>query len=215
MYSWKQPINSQLNFKTTDNVIRKVYFGTSMNGTFQIADFLIINKCDLRTIQTGDVVAFSVVRKKCDQNDPVVHRMIRAGNDHFITRGDNNRRPDLLPVTATNFIGKVIAFERNGKKCKVRGGMAGLFLARMGYVYRKARHLLICRVRKFLLVKKTSEMISFLWKPQVQKIQFSSAQGPLIKWIYRNRTIATWLPEKNLLRTSCLSRLLIRSNLLN
>jgi hypothetical protein len=33
----------------------------------------------------------------------------------------------------------------------------------------------------------------------------------VIKWIHRNRTIATWFPEKNLLNASFLSRFLIRS----
>jgi hypothetical protein len=183
-----------------------------MKGIFRTADFLIIEPCVLENLQKGDVIAF---KREDIFTDPIVHRIIHVAKDHFITKGDNNRRPDILPVTESNLIGKVVAFERKGKTLSVRGGNAGLIRAKTGYAFRRACYLLIKKMRRLLPIRDFGDIVFFFWKPEIQKIKFSTAKGPLIKWIHRNRTIAAWLPEKNLLKTSFLSRFLIRSKNLN
>lgn len=192
-----------------------IYQGTSMKGTFRTADFLIIELCNLKNLRKGDIVAYSKDNEESKKNDSIVHRTIRVGEGHLITKGDNNRRPDILPVSESNLIGKVVGFERAGKTFSVRSGIAGLVRARAGYAFRRACYHLVCAIKRFLPVKKIINIILFVWKPEVQKIEFTTAEGPVIKWVHRQRTIATWLPEKKLLKTCFLSRLLIRSNNLN
>jgi signal peptidase I len=191
------------------------YQGNSMKGTFRTVDFLTIEPCNLKNLRIGDIIAFTKDNEEDNKDDLVVHRIIRVGEGHLSTKGDNNRRPDILPVSASNLIGKVVAFERKGKTYRVRNGIAGLIRARMGYVFRRICYLLICKVRRHLPVKKIRNIIFILWKPEIQKIKFSTTDGPLIKWVHRNRTIATWLPEKNLLKASFLSRFLINQKNLN
>jgi hypothetical protein len=186
-----------------------------MNGIFKIADFLTIESCDPKNLRMGDIIAFAKDNEESNKDDLVVHRIIRVGEDHLITKGDNNRRPDIYPISQSNLVGKVVAFERKGKTYSVMGGMVGLLHARFGYAFRRARYLLICQARKILPVKKIGDIIFMFWKPEIQKLIFSTTEGPVIKWIYRDRAIATWFPEKKLLKTSFLSRLFIRSNNLN
>jgi len=184
------------------------YHGDSMKGVFRTADFLIIEPCSLISLCNGDVIAFARDRDEGKVNDQVVHRIIRIVTDYLFTKGDNNRTPDLLPVTKSNLIGKVVAFEREGRTHKVRNGSAGLLVARTMYVFRRARYLLINRIRGFLPIRRIGSIVFFLWKPKIQKLKFSTAEGPVIKWVHRNSTIATWLPEKKLLKTSFLYRFL-------
>jgi signal peptidase I len=187
------------------------YYGNSMKGTFRTADFLKIELCILENLQKGDIVAFAKDSKVGNKDNLIVHRIIHIEKDCFITKGDNNRRPDALPVAESNLIGKVVAFEREGKTYKVKGGLPGLIRARVVYVFHRICYLLLYNVRKFMPVRKIANIVFILWKPKIQKIEFSTVEGPVIKWVHRNRTIATWLPEKNLLIASFLSRFLLHS----
>jgi signal peptidase I len=180
-----------------------------MKGKFRIADFLIIELGKMKNLRKGDIIAFFKKSGDGKYNDPIVHRIIHLAKEHCFTKGDNNRRPDIFPVAESDLIGKVVAFERGGKTHRVKGGIAGLIGARMIYILRRAGYLLSCRLRKYLPVKKISDIVFIFWKPEIQKLEFSTAKGPLIKWVHRNRTIATWLPEKNLLKASFLSRFLL------
>jgi len=171
-----------------------------------MADFLIIEPCNLISLRIGDVIAFARDSDEGKINDQIVHRIIRVVKDHLITKGDHNRRPDMLPVTKSNLIGKVVAFEREGKTHKVRSGSVGLIIVRTRCVFRRARYLLINKMRRFLPVRRIRNIVFFLWKPKIQKLKFSTAEGLVIKWVHRNRTIASWRPEKNLLKTSFLHR---------
>jgi hypothetical protein len=190
-----------------DKVI-KPYHGNSMKCIFKTADFLTIKSCVFENLQKGDVIAY---RRRDNEDDLVVHRIIHVAKSYVFTKGDNNQMSDMLPVFESNLIGEVVAFEREGKTYKVRGGVVGLIRARMGYAFRRICYMLICKAKKYLPIKKISDIVFILWKPQIQKIEFSTVEGPVIKWIYRNHTVATWIPQKNRLKTSFLSRFLIRS----
>lgn len=176
-----------------------------MKGTFRAADFLSLEPFDLKSLCVGDIIAY---RRDNINGDPIVHRIIQVGKGNLITKGDNNQRPDIFPISESNLLGKVVAFERGGKTFKVRGGTMGLILARARYVLRRARYLLINKMRRFLPVRRIGNIVFYLWKPKIQKLKFSTAEGPVVKWVYRNSTIATWLPEKNLLKASFLYRFL-------
>jgi len=187
------------------------YYGNSMKGIFCVADFIIFRKCNLKKLRKGDIVAFSKDQDDGKHDDPIVHRIICMADDHFFTKGDNNRRPDTFPVSESNLIGKVVGFERSGKTYKVRGGMAGLMQARAGYFIRRICYQSILAAKKVLFLKKISPVFSIFWKPRLKKVQFTYPKGAVIKWIYRDRTIAAWIPDKKLLKTTFLSRLLIGS----
>lgn len=58
-------------------------------------------------IQAGDIVVFN--RESGDP--PVIHRTLRQTEQgEWITKGDNNRQPDLFTMNRTNYVGKVVAY---------------------------------------------------------------------------------------------------------
>ena len=167
-----------------------------MKGTFQGGDVLIIEDWTIENLHKGDVIAYRDIRGG-RENNQVVHRIIRISQGCLVTRGDNNRRPDIHPVSTEKLIGKVIAFKRKGKVYRVIGGFLGLIKSRIGYFFRRYCYLFYQELRKLLSVKKINNMVCKFWKPSIRKIKYPTSEGPLIKYIFRNRTIARWWPEQN------------------
>lgn len=90
-----------------------------MGGTLAEGDRLWVSPAPFDFLRVGDVVAFR-------SGDLVLaHRIVARGESGFRTQGDGNWGPDSVPLTAQNFIGKVVERERGGVRAPVSGGARG------------------------------------------------------------------------------------------
>jgi len=190
------------------------YHGNSMKGTFQKGNLLVLESLPIEKLHKGDIIAFKN-KRKIKENEMIVHRIIHIDKDCLFTRGDNNKRPDIIPISNSNLIGKVVSYERNGKSNRVIGGLTGLIRARIDYLFRRTIYWFLKKIRWLLPIRLIGNMLNKLWKSHIQKIKLSTKDGPIIKWVFRNRTIAHCYPNKKLQRSSFLSRFLINSKNLN
>jgi len=175
----------------------RYYRGPSMSGTFRPGDRLHYTPTPISRIGRGDVVIF-MVRKGNGKAEYPVHRVVSKIPGGLITRGDNNSGIDKLPVLPGDIMGIVTHLDRKGKKRPVHGGFRGVFRS----TFLHARFPLK-RILKFFLKKpynavKRSGIISTLWHPVLKKATFNTPKGPLIKYLYRGRTIAYWWPRQGL-----------------
>lgn len=180
------------------------YRGKSMKGTFKKEDFLLFKPCIIKKLRRGDIVVF----KKSNglkANVMIVHRIIQINNNVLFTHGDNKKRPDVIPVSKANLLGKVTAYERNSKRYRVIGGMPGLIIARIRYFFRRSAYRFFTKIKWILSTKVISDNINRFWEHRIQKLKVNTKEGPVIKWIYRNHTIAEQLPDNTLQRFSILS----------
>lgn len=76
----------------------------SMNPVFYRGDVLLIEKCDIDTIDVGDILVFK------NNNSVVTHRVIKRevvnNSIKLTTKGDNNKAKDDIISTSSNVIGK-------------------------------------------------------------------------------------------------------------
>lgn len=175
-----------------------------MKSTFSEGDLLSIEPRDLKKIRIGEIVAYRNNRK--DESDNlIVHRIIKISSNILFTKGDNNRNIDTFPVSKENLVGKVILYERKGKLHRVIGGIVGLIIARIRYFFRRSAYLFFTKVKWILSIKIINNSINRFWKHRIQKIKINTKDGPVIKCIYRNHTIAQMLPNNTLQKSSILS----------
>jgi hypothetical protein len=178
----------------------RIYKGKSMQGTFSFGDRLIIEQVQLASVRPGDVVVYRVLNHQ-GERDMLVHRVMGVATNGLVLRGDNNFCDDKTPVAQNNLVGRVSHVDRGGKRVPVRGGCSGLLIARVSHGWRFLRHIMW----KFLRIMgrwsyrrlRDSGLIQRLWKPSILKIQLMTANGPLIKYVYRNRTVAFLWPHKD------------------
>ncbi len=172
------------------------YRGSSMLGTFQPGDKLFVEKVPIRNIRKGDLI---IIRKgNVDQNDFVVHRVVKLTSVGLVTRGDHCRQADQDAVTDATFIGRVNGFDRKGGVRRAwNGGMGRLQACRI-----RARMRVAAALKAFLRKPyrsfRRSEIAARLWRPKLEKIRFETAAGPLIKYIHRGKTVVSYCPDKNL-----------------
>lgn len=76
----------------------------SMETTLGVGDVAILKKCNGNDIEIGDIVQYQ------KDNFTVIHRVISKyyddGELFFITKGDNNKAPDVDPVSENQIISK-------------------------------------------------------------------------------------------------------------
>lgn len=76
----------------------------SMETTLGVGDVAILKKCNGNDIEIGDIVQYQ------KDNFTVIHRVISKyyddGELFFITKGDNNKSPDVDPVSENQIISK-------------------------------------------------------------------------------------------------------------
>ena len=78
------------------NIKQAYYTGNSMRGMFEPGDMLILEKKPFDSLECGDIVAVF------DRTPHYVHRVIDKTRQTAVTMGDNNDRPDTLPLTKNN-----------------------------------------------------------------------------------------------------------------
>ena len=177
-----------------------IYKGQSMRGTFSFGDRLIIEHVPLADIRPGDVVVYRNLSCKGDL-DMVVHRVMDVTPFGLVVRGDHNYREDDILVIQNNLIGKVSHVERGTKKTPVLGSSSGLMIARAlhGWSFFRLKMWQFIRMmgRRPYRRLQGSGLVRRWWNPSIQKILLRTANGPLIKYVYKNRTVGLSWPEKN------------------
>ena len=112
--------------------------GSSMNPTLCELDLLEVLSYAERTPRVGDVALFVAP----DEEQLVVHRIVRLTHEGPRTRGDNNTIDDPYTLTPPDLIGQVVAAWRGRHRRPIRGGRAGLAHARWVHRRRAAERVL-------------------------------------------------------------------------
>jgi len=169
-----------------------------MEGTFRFGDLLIFERGLLSHIRPGDVVVYRVAGQNGEEE--IVHRVTDTLPGGLVVQGDNNPRPDKTLVTENNLVGRVSHVYKGGKKLPVRGGWFGLTHARflqgshrMWALMWNAVRYMGRRTYRWL---RQSGLVAHLWRPAIVKVQLMTDNGPLVKYVCRNRTVAFhWVNE--------------------
>ena len=72
----------------------------SMSGTIEVNEIVFVKIT--KDVQTNDIITF----KRSDQKI-ITHRLVRIKDDHYITKGDNNKVEDE-EISQSSIIGKVV-----------------------------------------------------------------------------------------------------------
>lgn len=173
----------------------RLYTGHSMSGTFMFGDRLFIESVPLSDIRVGDVVVYHLVKNE-GESEELVHRVVKALPNGLVVRGDNNLSEDKILINEEILGGRVTQIERMGKMRPVRNGRLGLMHARMIHVC-----FFLGRVSKIFLrslggdfyryVRRTG-LVARFWQPSVIKLRLLTKNGPELKYIYNNRTVAVY-----------------------
>ena len=168
-----------------------------------MGDRLFLDAIPLSKLRCGDVVVY---HRKTDLGiqEEIAHRVVEIKPGGVVVQGDKNAMPDQALVTETNYVGRVSFILRASKLIIVKGG----FWVDLQYsVKRKIRA--TCRLLFFLVrhpgkkvyawFRKTG-LVAKLWRPSMKKVQLRTNNGPLIKYIIYNRTVARYWPEENLFK---------------
>jgi signal peptidase I len=169
----------------------RYYRGNSMRGTFQLGDRLLIEPALFGDITPGDIVLYQRT-DALGNTEELVHRVVALVGGKLITRGDQNKWPDIYPVQTGQIIGKVIATESGGYEQVVLGGIKGLQRAKRGWVKLRWNYFVYrLSLYPYRIIQK-SRIISRYWRPALQKLHLNTDRGPLVKYIYKQKTIAIW-----------------------
>lgn len=165
-----------------------VYRGPSMTPTFQNGDFLYLRSARQKLVK-GDVIVIDTT----NNNGFIVHRIVSASLEGFITHGDHNRLCDLQ-VSLDHIVGKVEFVENKRGIKRVANGLLGLGLARIWHTIfwldRFFRQMFWLPYQAF----RKSGLTSLIWRPKIVKMEIKNADRLQVKYIYKQRTVATWDP---------------------
>lgn len=183
------------------------YLGQSMNGTFKPGDWLQIEETAWNAIRRGDVIVFKPQAQ--ESSSTIVHRVMSRSCRGLVTRGDANPEPDIHPVAEIECMGRVVAFERAGRKRTVRNGMRGRIHV---WRLRAGRILLRSLTRPFRLFFKLVRehgWLASLYSESIQEVHFNTPDGLLVKFILKGKAVGTWWPAKNQLLCGRIGRLML------
>ncbi len=191
------------------------YIGKSMKGTFQPADTLLVSPVDPAQLRAGDVVLFRDSRVEY----LVVHRVRAVVRGGLIAQGDSSFPRDVDVVLDEDIIGKVAYRRRHGKLRPVRGGMVGSLRGRLlrtrrfvaWELERGVWYVVTPLARGMYRGVRMSGIVPRLWRPSIQTIHVITDEGPLVKYVHRNRTVAKWWLETNEFRCRRPYSLVLRS----
>lgn len=165
------------------------YRGGSMHGTFQPGDLLFVQPVSLAEARPGDVIAF----RQAQADGGTVHLVHRAQarvEAGLITRGDCSAIADATPVGAAELLGRVVAFQRQGRLRRVWGGPVG----RLWVSWLRLRRLVL-RLAYFPYgLLRASGLVRRLWRPRLEQVHLLTEEGPLVKFVHGRRTVACWYP---------------------
>jgi signal peptidase I len=167
----------------------RFYHGGSMAGTFRPGDCLVVRLVIWEQIRAGDVVVF---RGHNEENNEIVHRVLSVRSGGLLTQGDANPLPDPDLVIREDLVGVVSGYERAGRFHAVQGGWRGLMKVSWLRLMQIIRRAFIPILRPFYRLLRKLGWVGFFWKPELTEIHLETANGPLVKYIYRRRTVAQY-----------------------
>jgi len=166
-----------------------------MKGTFKPGDKLTIEKIPINQVRKGDAIIFRIAKK--DEDDFVVHRVVDLTPNGLVTRGDNSRKQDTELVAEENIYGRVIAYDRKGNICRTWNGRLGMMRAGALHGRLQFTQILMFFLRKPYLMIRESGIAAKLWRPEIEIIRFKTSNGPLIKYVHKDITVAIYWTDKN------------------
>ena len=171
----------------------RFYRGDSMRSTFRTGDRLLLAPVfSFTEIKPGDVIVFCS-KNSMNREDNVVHRVVAIVDPGLITRGDNNLFYDPFPVQLDQIIGKVDFLEdRRGNRKNITGGATGLWFARLSWAFTSLNSWCRAILRKTYRIPSLSRLVIKLWNPKIVQISLQVEDGQLIKYLYKQHTVAVW-----------------------
>jgi hypothetical protein len=167
----------------------RFYHGGSMAGTFRPGDCLVVKPATWEQIHAGDVVVF---RSVGEEKNEIVHRVLSVRSGGMLTRGDANPKPDPDLVSRDALVGVVTSYERAGRFHPVHGGWRGLLGAAWLRFVQRLRQFFALVLRPLYRWLRKLGWVGFFWRPELTEIHLETAHGPLVKYIYRRRTVAQY-----------------------
>lgn len=157
-----------------------------MRGTIAAGDCLRVQFVPLDELRTGDVVAFrrgGRVR---------AHRVVAIRDGHWWTQGDGNWRRDSEPLVPEEVIGRVEEVQGPQGWRILDAGAQGLRRAAWGHAVAFIRWGILSLAAPFYHVLRATRIIRRLWRPDIQVVRFTAADGLRTKFIHRGQTVACW-----------------------
>lgn len=182
-----------------------------MKGTFKPGDKLTIEKIPLKQVRKGDAIIFRIAKK--DEDAFVVHRVVDLTPNGLVTRGDNCGEQDKELVAEENIYGRVIEYDRKGKIYRTWNSRLGMMRAGALHGRLQFIRILIFFLRKPYLMIRESGIVAKLWRPEIEIIHFETPNGPLIKYVHKDRTVAVYWTDKGHWWCRCPYDLIVRSKL--
>ncbi len=105
----------------TDTLFFCVHTGSSMNPTLCGLDLLEIVPYGKWPVRVGDVILFLPP----EEDQLVVHRIVRVTSKGICSRGDNSTSNDPWLLQPADISGRVVAVWRAQKRRRITGGWAG------------------------------------------------------------------------------------------
>ena len=164
-----------------------IYSGSSMHPQFKPGQLLYVRPV-MHDIAVGDVIVFTNQNKTTN----TVHRVIKVDHNQFYTRGDNNPFDDPGPVYPKDILGVVVWANQDGSIKPVQGGKKGLRQLQRQKRRNQISTLLIRLFSPLYQIIKKSRVIPKLWHPAIKIIHIKTKNGVLLKYTYRNQTVAQW-----------------------
>jgi hypothetical protein len=170
----------------------RFYLGKSMAITFHEGDYLYISEVIWSNIGPGDIIVF-----RGQEQQEIVHRVIVKKASEIITQGDNNDHPDTYLITNNDLIGVVTKYERKGKLHYVKGGKLELNRIKLLRVFNKVFRVLKNFLRFPYRIGGKVRWLEYFAHLKLTKIYLETENGPLVKYIFNQRTIARWWPGRH------------------
>lgn len=89
---------------------------SSMEPSIYCGDLIIIKKCKINELQTGDVITFRQAQEVITHRIIKIEDEVQNGETTYITKGDNNNTEDIEKIEYSNIEGKcILTIPRLGK----------------------------------------------------------------------------------------------------
>ncbi len=172
-----------------------IYRGNSMLPTFRPGQLLYVQET-IENIQPGDVIIF----RKSLESDFTVHRVVKQLGSGWLTRGDNNSRRDVLPVTLDQIIGRVEMVESNQRIWPVKSGFPVLWKVRLRWGLRVLKKWIPGFMKTIYHNIRQSKIVYRILNKYLDKhlftIRLNTPTGTIIKTTYKGKTVARWFKGK-------------------
>ncbi len=172
-----------------------VYTGRSMAGTLRPGDLLLLEPAAASEVGVDDVVVY---RPPTSSGPPfVVHRVVKKETEGLLVRGDSPGARGTELVTGENLVGRVVRIIRKGGR--PFGSLIRIPPPPTGKAWRRFTR----RTRDLLrsAARRPYRRLRALPIPaggsgRLRRVHFHDQNGPLVKYLFMNRTVGTLPPGR-------------------